>query len=123
MVQQPNARRELRLEAGARHERTLEAVSSTPLLGVMSEPVECGALNVRFLRPRPNIGACDPSGACNKHALGDLYSITALASTSRVGGTLSPSALAVFMLMISSMLVSCWTGRSAGLSPLRIRPA
>src|SRR5215471_2484709 len=29
----PNARRELRLEAGARHERTLEAVSSTPLFG------------------------------------------------------------------------------------------
>ena len=31
--QQPNARRELRLEAGVRHERTLETVSSTPLLG------------------------------------------------------------------------------------------
>jgi hypothetical protein len=29
----PNARRELLLEAGARHERMLEAVSSTPLLG------------------------------------------------------------------------------------------
>src|SRR5438093_2066932 len=29
----PNARRELRLEAGATQERTLEAVSSTPLLG------------------------------------------------------------------------------------------
>src|SRR5215475_662703 len=29
----PNARRELRLAAGARHERTLEAVSSTPLFG------------------------------------------------------------------------------------------
>jgi hypothetical protein len=31
---EPNARRELRLEAGARYERTLEAVSSTPLFGV-----------------------------------------------------------------------------------------
>ena len=29
-----NARRELLLEAGARHERTLEAVSSTPWFGV-----------------------------------------------------------------------------------------
>jgi hypothetical protein len=29
----PNARPELLLEAGARHERTLEAVSSTPLFG------------------------------------------------------------------------------------------
>ena len=30
----PNARHELRLEAGATQERTLEAVSSMPLLGV-----------------------------------------------------------------------------------------
>src|ERR1700692_4880998 len=29
-----------------------------------------------------------------------------------------PSVLAVFMLMISSTLVVCWTGRSAGFSPL-----
>jgi hypothetical protein len=29
----PNARPELLLEAGARHERTLEAVSSRPLFG------------------------------------------------------------------------------------------
>jgi hypothetical protein len=29
-----NARPELRLEAGARHERTLEAVSSRPLFGL-----------------------------------------------------------------------------------------
>ncbi len=32
-MMKPNARRELRLEAGARDERTLEAVSSTPLFG------------------------------------------------------------------------------------------
>jgi hypothetical protein len=32
-------------------------------------------------------------------------------------------ALAVFMLMISSTFVACCTGRSAGFSPLRIRPA
>jgi hypothetical protein len=32
-ISTPNARRELRLKAEARHERTLEAVSSTPLLG------------------------------------------------------------------------------------------
>jgi hypothetical protein len=33
-----------------------------------------------------------------------------------------PSALAVLRLMNSSTLVTCWTGRSAGFSPLRIRP-
>jgi hypothetical protein len=32
----PNARRELRLEAAARHERMLEAVSSTPFIGIQS---------------------------------------------------------------------------------------
>jgi hypothetical protein len=32
----PNARRELRLEAEARYERTLEAVSSTPFIGIQS---------------------------------------------------------------------------------------
>jgi len=36
-------------------------------------------------------------------------------------GTSIPSALAVFMLMTSSNLVGCMTGRSAGFSPLRIR--
>ena len=34
-------------------------------------------------------------------------------------GTSRPSALAVFMLMTSSNLVGCSTGRSAGFAPLR----
>src|SRR5207249_5836594 len=50
------------------------------------------------------------------------YSITSSARPSSVSGKVSPSALAVFMLMISSTLVACCTGRSAGLSPLRMRP-
>src|SRR6516164_6095425 len=49
-----------------------------------------------------------------------LYSITSSARTSSEGGTVSPSALAVFMLITSSNLVGCSTGRSAGLVPLRI---
>jgi hypothetical protein len=48
------------------------------------------------------------------------YSITSSARTSNEGGTVRPSALAVFMLMMSSNLVGCSTGRSAGLAPLRI---
>src|SRR6266700_1436484 len=39
---------------------------------------------------------------------------------SSVGGTSMPSALAVDRLMTSSNLVGCWTGKSAGLAPLRI---
>ena len=42
---------------------------------------------------------------------------------SSVGGTSRPSALAVLRLMTNSNLVACMTGRSAGFSPLRMRPA
>src|SRR5262245_23573368 len=56
-----------------------------------------------------------------KHQKAD-YSITSSARASSVGGTVRPSALAVLRLMISSTFVDCWTGRSAGFSPLRIRP-
>ena len=51
-----------------------------------------------------------------------LHSITPSASASSLSGTWRPSALAVFVLMISSYLVGCSTGRSAGFSPLRMRP-
>ena len=51
------------------------------------------------------------------------YSITSSAVASSVGGTVRPKALAVFRLMTNSNLVGCTTGRSPGLSPLRIRPS
>jgi hypothetical protein len=50
------------------------------------------------------------------------HSITSSARASSVGGTSTPIALAVPRLMISSTFVDCWTGRSAGFSPFRIRP-
>jgi hypothetical protein len=50
------------------------------------------------------------------------YSMTSSARASSEGGTVRPSVLAVLRLMISSNLVDCITGRSAGFSPLRIRP-
>src|SRR5262249_52265913 len=49
-----------------------------------------------------------------------LHSITSSARTSRVGGISIPTALAVLRLITNSNLVGCWTGRSAGFSPLRI---
>ena len=51
-----------------------------------------------------------------------FHSITSSARPSSVRGTVSPSALAVLRLMISSTFVACCTGRSAGFSPLRTRP-
>src|SRR5262249_1657033 len=51
------------------------------------------------------------------------HSITSSARASSVGGTLMPSTPAVLRLRISSIFVACWTGRSPGFSPLRMRPA
>jgi hypothetical protein len=50
------------------------------------------------------------------------YSITSSARASSVGGISRPSVFAVLRLMTSSNLVGCITGKSAGLSPLRILP-
>jgi hypothetical protein len=50
------------------------------------------------------------------------YSITSSARPSSVSGKVMPNDLAVFMLMISSILEARSTGRSPGFSPLRILP-
>ena len=52
-----------------------------------------------------------------------VHSITSSARASSVGGTVIPSIRAVCALITSSNLVDCATGRSAGLAPLRMRPA
>ena len=49
------------------------------------------------------------------------HSITSSAVASSAGGTLRPSAFAVFRLMFISNFVGVCTGRSAGLSPRRMR--
>src|SRR5262245_48726167 len=48
------------------------------------------------------------------------HSITSSARASSIGGTSRPIALAALRLMISSNLVGCSTGRSAGFAPLKI---
>src|SRR5262245_23505063 len=50
------------------------------------------------------------------------YSITSSARASSDGGTVRFSTLAVFRLMTKSIFVACWTGKSAGFSPFKIRP-
>src|SRR5262249_39767976 len=49
------------------------------------------------------------------------HSITSSARASSVGGISRPSALAVLRLITNSYLVGYCTGKSAGLSPLRMR--
>src|SRR5215475_2640063 len=51
-----------------------------------------------------------------------LHSITSSAMASSPGGKLRPNTLAVLRLITNSNLVDWMTGRSAGFSPLRIRP-
>ena len=51
------------------------------------------------------------------------YSITSSAIASSASGIVSPSAFAVPPLITSSNFVARTTGRSAGLAPLRMRPA
>ena len=60
--------------------------------------------------------------ACPKGAEVPLYSITSSARPSSESGNVMPSALADFRLMYSSTFVDCWTGKSFGFSPFRIRP-
>ena len=48
------------------------------------------------------------------------YSITSSAVTSSVFGTVKPRAVAVFLLISSTNLTGCWTGRSPGLAPFRM---
>src|SRR5262249_18698556 len=65
-----------------------------------------------------------PRGRCpaEQHdELAALHSITSSASASNLSGIWSPSAFAVFRLITNSYFVGACTGRSAGLSPLRMR--
>src|SRR5262245_33314375 len=50
------------------------------------------------------------------------HSITSSAATCKVSGTVKPSILAVFRLIINSNFVGLIMGKSAGLSPLRTLP-
>ena len=62
--------------------------------------------------------AAPPSSVMNSRL---SHSITSSAVASNDGGTVRPRAFAVLTLNTNSYLVGCWTGRSAGFSPLRIR--
>src|SRR5215471_394886 len=74
-----------------------------------------------LLRPRRN----RPSrrrAAEQRDELAARHSITSPAMASSPGGKLRPNALAVLRLITNSNLTDRKTGRSAGFSPLRIRP-
>ena len=66
--------------------------------------------------------ASAPPDSCSAAERSD-YSKTSSARAMSVGEIVRPSAFAVLRLMMSSNLVGCWIGRSAGLAPLRNRLA
>jgi hypothetical protein len=85
-------------------------------------------IDVRFTPDATNAAQQRNDAMCQKPpraiaARQTIYSITSSARASSVGGTSRPSALAVPRLMTSSNRVARSTGTSAGLAPLRIRPA
>src|SRR5262249_60164605 len=82
-----------------------------------SDPRQPRLLRARGKRPR----GC--RAAKKRDELAPLHSITSSARARRVGGTVRPIVLAVCRLMTNSNLVGCRIGRSAGFSPLRMRPA
>src|SRR5262249_22287903 len=79
-------------------------------------PHPLALLRTRHERPRRRRAAED----CDERAA--LHSITSSARASSLSGIWRPSAFAVLRLMINSSFVACMTGRSAGFSPLRMRP-
>src|SRR5262245_26070215 len=72
---------------------------------------------LRPRRERPRGCAAD-----ERYERAPPHSITSSARASSDAGTVRPSTLAVLRLMISSTFVDCCTGKSAGFSPLRMRP-
>src|SRR5579862_3611019 len=75
-----------------------------------------------LLRTRSE-GPRDRRAAKKRNEFAAFHSITSSARPSSGSGMVKPSVFAVLRLMISSIFVACCTGRSAGLSPFRIRPA
>jgi hypothetical protein len=78
-----------------------------------------------LVQKRTNAGATGLSALCQSRPVQRSkqhhYSITSSAMLSRPEDRVIPSAFAVFRLITNSNLVGFWTGRSAGLSPLRMR--
>jgi hypothetical protein len=76
--------------------------------------------DVRFTPESGHPSASSRCQLCAKSRHQRAHSTRSSAMESTLGGIVSPSALAVVRLIVSSNFVGCWTGRSDGLAPLRI---
>jgi succinyl-diaminopimelate desuccinylase len=121
--------------------RLIVAITDEPLDrgSALFKPLkECGDVSVAVLRLRNSHQDGDPAHfilLCvqrqrprgsrspeKRDELASLHSIISSARLSSETGTETPSVFAVRILIMSSTFVDCCTGRSAGFSPLRIRP-
>ena len=94
---------------------TVEIYARAPV--EIAQPHELSRLRARRERPSRR------RAAESRDELAPLHSITSSARARSVGGTVRPMAFAAFKLMTRSYLVGACTGRSAGLSPFRMRSA
>src|SRR5262249_36464007 len=107
-------------------QRFAESLEIGLLLNIFGERVEHAdaphltVLRARRLRPRHSRAAEQRDELASFHVRG--HSITSSARRRKDSGIFSPIALAVVRFMTNSNLVGCKTGRSAGFSPLRMRP-
>src|SRR6516225_5056963 len=111
----------------AQSNKSGDVIRASCLAGVRNFPVvtlhllECTDIPradgfLRARRERPGHG----SATHQRDELAPPHSITSSAVARSVGGTVRPSALALFKLMASSNLTGCSTGRLAGLVPCKI---
>ncbi len=77
----------------------------------------------QYPNERPNFAHqdSDTTGLMQRGKSGAIR-ITSSVRPSRESGTVMPSAFAVFKLTTNWILVACYTGRSAGFSPFKMRP-
>src|SRR5262249_55119556 len=80
-----------------------------------------GVGRVGLLRARRERPGCDRTAEKRYELAPPHHSITSSASAASLSGTSRPSAFAVLRLITNSNLVGCWTGRSFGFSPRKMR--
>ena len=100
----------------------LQLISPTAMLPtqLLATRGKTRADNMPRLRARRERPRC--RGAEQRDELAAGHSITSSAMASKPGGKVRPSIFAVFKLITNSNFVGWTTGKSAGFSPLRIRP-
>src|SRR6516164_5034830 len=106
------------------HFRRIFPVAAPSSEGLLTEPTAAAQPRRRERVLMPHSGHCPELVAALRaeektaiHSERGCYSMTSSARARIVGGIVRPSSFAVLRLTTSSILVGCWTGRSAGLAP------